>query len=229
MAPGLLDTDPTVAPAGPGSPGPQAQSGLLPSPTDVPAGEGDETNVSPEEQAQYDQFVTNGMRLINDKKGLSKLLKSIEGAGNPVEGLANTVASIVIRVEDSAKQKNVEMSPDVLMHGGTELLEQAAELAEAAGIHEFSEQDLENALNIAMDIYRTTRQQQGKLPTEQLSQDLQEVQAAEQGGELEQMFPGITEVSQRPLPEGAQPSGGQPPGGQPPSGAPAGGSGGLLR
>lgn len=161
-----------------------------------PAEAGDESNVSPEEQTQYDEFVTNGMSLLHNEKGLSALLQSIQGDGNPVEGLANTVASVVIRVEDSAQQQGAEISGDVLMHGGTELLEQAAELAQEAGIHDFSDDDLESALYLAMDIYRTTRQQQGKLPTEQLGQDMQELQAAEQDGSLEKAIPGLTKYAQ---------------------------------
>lgn len=172
---------------------------------------GDEGSVSSEEQAQYDEFVTNGMSLLHDEKGLSGLLQSIQGDGNPVEGLANTVASIVIRVEDSAQKQGIEISGDVLMHGGTELLEQAADLAEQGGVHEFSDDELESALYLAMDIYRTTREQQGKLPTEQLGLDLQELQAAEQDGSLEKQFPGITEYGQKsPAPAAQPPGNGQP-------------------
>lgn len=185
-------------------------------PANVNAGQptgGDESNVSPEEQTQYDEFVTNGMSLLHDEKGLSSLIQSIEGDGNPVEGLANTVASIVIRIEDSAQKQGIEISGDVLMHGGTELLEQAADLAEQSGVHEFSDDELESALYLAMDIYRTTRQQQGKLPTDQLGQDMQELQTAEQDGSLEKQFPGITKYAEKSPAQ--PPSSEQPPNAQP--------------
>ena len=180
---------------------------------------GAEGNVSPEEQAQYDAFVTNGMKLMNDEKGIDGLLKAIQGDGDPIQGLADTVAAIVIRVEDSAQKQGVEISPDVLLHGGTELLEQAADLSEQAGNHKFDDKELEAALYRSMDIYRSMREQQGKLPTEQLGQDLQELQAAEKEGSLEEMFPGITEFgNERPAPP---PRNAQPPAAQP--------SRGLLR
>ncbi len=202
---------PRGAQPGAAQPGAAAQPGDL-KPADAEAD--NEGNVSPEEQTQYNEFVTNGMSLLHDEKGLSGLLKAMKGDGNPVEGLANTVASIVIRVEDSAQKQGVEISGDVLMHGGTELLEQAAELAEKAGAHEFSDKDLESALYLAMDIYRTTRQQQGKLPTEQFGQDMQELQAAEQGGALEEMFPGIGKYAEQhptEAPDEGQPQPGQQP------------------
>jgi len=158
---------------------------------------GEEPNVTAEEQAQYDEFVSNGMNLLHDEKNLDGMLQALSGDGNPVEGLANVVASIVMRVEDSAEKNGVQISGDVLMQGGTNLLEQAAELVEEAGIHEFSEDELGTAVNMAMDIYRSARQQQGKLPTEQLGAEMQELQAAEQDGSLEQLIPGITEHAGR--------------------------------
>lgn len=194
----------------PGQPGaaPPVQPGA-PQAGNLKPAEADEGSVSPEEQAQYNEFVTNGMSLLHNEKALSGLLKAMKGDDNPVEGLANTVASIVMRIEDSAQKQGVKISGDVIMHGGTELLEQAAELAEKAGVHEFSDKELESALYLAMDIYRTTRQQQGKLPAEQFGQDMQELQAAEQGGSLEEMFPGIGKYAET-HPTEAQPPAQQP-------------------
>jgi len=195
--PGLLNAKPTSgsARAQPGG-GAQPLSGsTLNAP---PSGDsGEEGNVSAEEQKSYDEFVANGMSLMNDEKALDVLLQSIQGDGNPIEGLANTVASIVMRVEDSAQQNGVEISGYVLMHGGMELLEQAADLAEQAGVHEFSDTDLESALYLSMDIYRTARQGQGKLDQNKFVQDLEEVKAAEADGSLEKEIPGLTELSKR--------------------------------
>jgi hypothetical protein len=157
--------------------------------------EDNESNVSPEEQQSYDAFVTNGMSLMHSDEGLPKLLQSIEADGSPVEGLANTVVAIIIRLEDSAKQQGMELSGDVMMHGGTELLEQAADLAEQAGVHEFTDEEIESALWMAMDIYRQTRQQQGTLPSEEISQDMGDLVSAEQEGRLEEEVPGITEFA----------------------------------
>ncbi len=167
-------------------------------------------NVSPEEQTQYNEFVTNAMTLMNDKKGLKVLLEVIGGDDNPVEGLANAVVSIIMRVEDSAKQAGTEIGGDVLLQGGAEILEQAADLAEQAGVHTFTDDELESATYMAMDMYREARQAQGQIDQGKFGEDMSELQAAEADGSLEQQVPGITEYARK---QGPPPDAG---GGQPP-------------
>ncbi len=165
----------------------------------------DGTSVSPEEQEQYNAFVTNGMQMIDNPEALPKFLESIKGAGSPVEGMANALAMLVMRLEDSAAESGQKISGDVMLHGGTELLEGLVELAEAAGVHEFDEKEMESALYLAMDIYRTSRTESGSLPDKELSRDWQELQRAERGGELEEMLPGIGEYDKglpKPEPKG---------------------------
>lgn len=157
----------------------------------------DESNVAPEEQAQYDTFVKNGMRLIYNEQGLPKMVETLAGDGDPVEGLANALVTVVSRLEDSAKQSGVELSPDAKFHGAAELLEQMAELSEKAGIHQFTEQEMESALYTAFDQYRQLKQQQGTLDVEGLKQDAAELAAADQAGTTEEMLPGISEFAAR--------------------------------
>jgi len=165
------------------------------------------SNVSPEEQAQYERFVTNGMKLLYNKQAMPQLIESIRGAGNPIEGLANTLVMIVMRLEDTAGEAGEQISPDVLMHGGTELLEQMVDLAEKAGLPDFDESQIETALYLALDTYRGQRQQQGRLPEDQLAADMQELSRADQAGELEQLLPGIEEYAKNaPTPEQAGPT-----------------------
>jgi len=170
-------------------------------------------NVSPEEQAQYNAFVENGAEVIYSEGGQKSILDSIAGGGqggdgNPVEGLANALVMLVMRLEDSAEQAGTKMSGDVMLHGGSELLELMVEMAEEAGIHTFDDSEIESALYLALDTYRATRQQQGKLPEEQLQADFEEVQRAEQAGQLEEVIPGIGEYAKRaPKPGDAPPQG----------------------
>lgn len=159
--------------------------------------DGGEANVTPEEQQQYDQFVANGMQLLYNKKAMPQLLQMIAGDGDPVEGLANALVMVVTRLEDSAGEQGTQLSPDVMMHGGTELLEQMADLAEKGGVHEFDEKEMESALYMAMDMYRSTRQQQGKLPEDQLKADMQQLVQADQAGELDQIIPGIDQYAKK--------------------------------
>jgi len=165
------------------------------------------SEVTPEEQEQYERFVTNGMKVLYSKQALPQIIESIRGAGSPVEGLANTLVMLVMRLEDGAEQAGQQISPDVLMHGGTELLEQMVDLAEKAGLPEFDESQIESALYLALDTYRAARQQQGRLPEDQLAADMQELSRADQAGELEQIMPGIGEYAKNaPTPEQAGPT-----------------------
>lgn len=171
----------------------------------------EESNVSPEEQAQYNEFVSQGRMLVDDKKTMPTLLKNIQGDGNPVEGLANSLYAVVMRLEDSAEKAGKEFSGDVKYHGATEIMEHMVELAEAAGIHEYSDQNMESALTIALDLYRVAKQQSGEIQPEQFQDELAMLQQAEQEGRLDEVLPGITEYAENaPQPQDVEGSG-QPP------------------
>lgn len=163
----------------------------------LPATGEEESNVTPEEQAQYDEFVANGMNLIYDEKGLQQTLESLEGDGSPIEGLASTLIGVVSRLEDSAEEAGTPISGDVVYHGGVELLEQLAEMSSKAKLHDYSEEDMESALFMALDQYRQMRQQQGKLPEDELKADFNSILQAEQAGNLDQALPGIEEYAAR--------------------------------
>jgi len=161
-----------------------------------------ESNVTPEEQAQYQQFVENGAKMLYSDNVLPKLLESLQGDGSPVEGLANALSTIVMRLEDSAEQSGQPLSGDVMMHGSTELLGLMVEVAEAAGVHKFEDKEEEAALFQAFDQYRVTRQQQGKLPEDQLKADMNQLLQAEQSGNVDDVLPGISEYAKSaPKPE----------------------------
>lgn len=165
----------------------------------------DPSNVTPEEQAQYDQFVGNGMKMLYNKDAGAQIFETLRGDGNPVEGLANALVMLVIRLQDSAEKEGQQISPDAMFHGATELLGLMAEIAEKAGIHKFTDKDKENALYLALDQYRSTRQQQGRLPEDQLKADMQDILRAEQQGTLEDVLPGVTEFAKNaPKPEDVQ-------------------------
>lgn len=172
---------------GPGMP--RTNTGMEPS--------ADGENVSPEEQAQYENFVSNGMELVYNEQTMPALMQSIATASSPVEGLSNALVMVVSRLEESAKQNNAQIDGEVMMHGATEISEALVELAEAAGIHQFTEQDMEGAFYSAVDRYRESKQQSGELPEAELKQDFAMMQQADQAGQLDQMVPGANEAAQK--------------------------------
>lgn len=183
---------------------PVAPSGL----TAERESEGGSENVSPEEQQQYETFVTNGMSIIYGDGSMPQVLQAIEADGNPVEGLANVLTMIVMRLEDSAKQSGTELTADVMFHGARELLEQLVDLAEQAGIAQIDEKQMDSAFYLALDMYRSQRQEQGALNTDELKAGMNEIMQAEQQGQLDELLPGLSEFAKnapQPPPDAIRP------------------------
>lgn len=165
---------------------------------DAPAGrglagdQGESTNVSPEEQAQYDQFVNKAFQVIYDQRALPKVLGMLGGHGDPKEGLARTAAAVVVRVEDAAAKAGTKVEPAVLYQGGIEILNDLANLADQAGVHKFTDDEIEGAVFRALDLYREARK--GELDKGAIDQEFGQIVAANQQGTLDQMFPALKDA-----------------------------------
>ena len=185
-------------------PAPAAQPGQPPAP-DVPgtvpgapfpvsqAGSDPQPNVSADEQAQYDEFVDNAFSAIFDDQSMPQILQSLEGGGKPIDGLAQTTVNVVTRVEDSAEQAGKEISEDVVFNAGIEILENLADLAEKAGIHEYTAEEIEGATFQAMDLYRQSRNIGIGEMDQRYASTFGEMQDLSESGGLEKQAPGITE------------------------------------
>lgn len=103
-----------------------------------------------DDQATYDKFVKNGMRLIyrKDDASVKSMLASLDGNGNPLEGLANTVGTLVMRLTSSAEQKGASIPPNVVLRGAGELLEQLADYSKQSGGHEYTDQELQSVAKV---------------------------------------------------------------------------------
>lgn len=165
-----------------------------------PGGEDEQPNVTPEEQAQYDDFMDKALQLAYNAKFFPQLLERITKASSPVEGLAAVTVAVVKRVADSGGQK---YGGDVVFKAGTELLEDLAQTASKAGTHDFTEQELEGALYRAMDMYREQSGDLGQDPN--IQADFGQLVEADRAGTLDQIVPGLAEkFGQGQQPEAAQ-------------------------
>lgn len=161
---------------------------------DSPEGGDDEQpNVSPEEQAQYEDFVDKCHQLIYSQGAFEKVLERIKATPNPVEGLATVVATTVFRVQQSAVEAGQELSPDVLMQGGQEVLLDLADQVAKAGIHDYSEQEIEAATYAAVDQYREMAGKAGFLDEGAAVQDANSLVQMDRTGELDETLPGLKE------------------------------------
>jgi|GEM_PF-6287152 len=168
---------------------PQGQQGVAPE-----AGYEGDPNVTPEEQAAYERFVDNGLKIIANEKMAPHILKRIQEAEQPAEGLAAASVNIIVRLEQSAQENGRQLDPAILLHGGQELLEAIANMATAFDVHAFTEKEIESALYIAMDQYGTQAVANGTLNKDALSEDVSMLQEADQSGNLDGLFgQGFTE------------------------------------
>lgn len=185
-------------------------------PSDDGSDEGDRApNVSPEEQQAYDTFVENGMDLIYGQQGQNgepdpaghdgkgarpDILNRLKEASDPIENLANTSVWLVTNLETSAAQAKApwtqddDMRSDIVMHGGQALMEELADVSQAAGIHDYSDKEMQGSWYKALDLYRETATQSGQLNADSLKQQFGDIQKADQQGQLGQLLPGIDKL-----------------------------------
>jgi hypothetical protein len=163
--------------------------GAMPAPAqgeEMPAE--DQPNVSPEEQAQYEAFVTTALNLITDDKAEAALLKSLGGSKDPILSLASTALNVVKRVEAAAAAKGTEVPGEIILHGGEEIVSALAKMAEAAQIHAYTPKEIEGAFYRAADMYREEKQAAGQIDQKGAAEDIEELKRAEQAGQLPPQF-----------------------------------------
>lgn len=156
-------------------------------PSDQDGDEQDASNVSPEEQAAYDEFVGNGMKLIyqqqgdkvevapavlaqlkGDWKGVEQSLGQIPqeekplDPKDPIDCLAVATVALVLTLEASAANSGKQLDPAVTFHGGAELLEQLADISEAAGIHDFNDDEMTGVAHRTAMLYGVSTKSMNK-------------------------------------------------------------------
>lgn len=161
-------------------------------------------NVTPEEQASYDKFVDNAFKLIYSDKTFQQTIKSLSASEDPIANLAGAAVTIVTHLKESAEKANAPISNDILMHGGVEIIEDLADTAEKAGIHSYTDQELEGATYRAFDMYREHQEIQGKTDKDAAMKDIEQMKQAEANGQLGAMFPGAKEGYESRFGKGAQ-------------------------
>lgn len=173
---------------------------------------GGDGQVSPEEQEQSDRLVINGMSLIYDSKTRAGILKSLDGNGDPVDGLAQTAVSVWQHLLQSADQNGFKASGDAMMNAGREIFEHLAEYSTKAGLFDFTQDPdaLESAYFRALDDIRVVLQQGGKISPEVAQQDMAKLEEMNKSGQLEQIMMSKAErdqASQQPEEKREEPRG----------------------
>jgi hypothetical protein len=118
--------------------------------------DGEQPNVSPEEQAAYDSVVTHAMNMIYGERSFQQVMKMIQSAGDPAEGVAQAAVMILSRIYESSRKQGQPISDDVMMAAGEEVIALLFELIEEAGLGEASEDAVFTATARALQLWAET-------------------------------------------------------------------------
>lgn len=125
------------------------------SPTGVPVGvdpselEFNEEAVTEQEQADYNQFVLKAQEFIAGSA--QNIVGSMNDKNKPVyQNVGAMALKIAHMVEGSAKASGAEISPDIVFHGGAEIVEMLMEVGDAGGVWPFESDSSEYEESMAM-------------------------------------------------------------------------------
>lgn len=181
--------------------------------------EGEDPNsntVTPEEQAEYDQFVNNALEVIypQGERGqmgkavqahlqgqyepeIQQMLEQVEPPINPqspIDNIAATAALIVVYLEGTAQDAGKQLDDSVVYHAGSEIVQVLANDGEEAGFFNVEDKDIENAFYRAVDLYRyiSPRADQASL-----SGEFEQIAQADKAGQLDSILPGVSKAAQQ--------------------------------
>lgn len=179
----------------------------------------DQPNVSPEEQAAYDEFVKNGYRLLYDEQGnvrpgIIELLSKSGGEQSapqeggqppaadpaadenkgPVAALANAAVTVVVQLVQSSKEAGAPVPDEVIAHGGMAIMEDLATIAQGEKIYDYKPGEMDAAFIKATQLYYNVAKARGLIDDEEnLKQEFAQIKQADAEGPeaLDKVLPGV--------------------------------------
>lgn len=163
-----------------GGPQQQAQAATqqpAPGPT-APQPPGTEPKqASPEQQRLYNRFVGMCMAMLWSEKFMASAAKIIKAHPNETDAMAVIGATIVQRVFVAADEQGEPIPPEILLHGGLEVMHEVATFAKAAGVEGIEPDEIETAFYLAADKVREGLIRAGKLDPQQLAEQFEQVKS----------------------------------------------------
>lgn len=138
----------------------------------------------PEAQAQYDAFVNNAYKIIYSKESFPQFIQRLQQSAqqDPVEGLASVTALVVARVAESAKRNGQTLPTQMVLKAGMEVMQSLADTCDKAGIHEFAQAEMDDALRRAAKKYAALARESGLVDPQESQERMQVMQQADQAG-----------------------------------------------
>jgi hypothetical protein len=104
-------------------------------------GAGAGQGATPEQMKQVNLFINNAYKIIYSDEMLPRVEEGLKGAGDPVSGLSEIAALIILRVARDAFENGIK-DPGVLVAGGAAVIDDLAELSERLGVHQYSQDEI---------------------------------------------------------------------------------------
>lgn len=139
---------------------------------------------SPKEQQQYETFVSLAILAIYDKKSGPKTVDFLRNATDPVTAVATVSSGIAMRVYQNAKDNNQEISGDVILHAGKEIVETVIDLAERVTGKQFDDAMMEKAFYAAADMFAAEMKRAGVYTDQVAAEDAASLTAMRDSGQL---------------------------------------------
>lgn len=169
---------------------------------------------SPEDQARYEEFVKTGFGMMysggkvnedilklldDDPSDLVKELGDSEELRNftPVVALGATAAIVTLQVVRETK----EQDGAIILQGGKDILDDLSQVALSAGIREYSQDEVNQAMHIGADLYRHAAQEEGLIDLDQAKEEWGQITAADKEGRLGEVIPQFAGVQEQPPPD----------------------------
>jgi len=172
---------------------------------------GQETQVPPEMQEQFDLFVINAINVVHDKTVSEGILTRILHNENRLEAIAEATVDITMRLADSAEGEGLQISNEVLVHGGNAVLGEIITMAEAAGMQKLTDEQKNEAFQRATAIFINSSVESGNMSKDQLVQMSEQAQQTPEGQQIVQTMQ--EQGGQGPAPSPEQPIPPEQPGG----------------
>jgi antitoxin component of RelBE/YafQ-DinJ toxin-antitoxin module len=179
------------------------------SPDERAAFDGEEPNVTPEEQQQYDTIVYKAMEMLYSDDRIVPMLEKLKaGANNISKEIGHTAAMVMTSLVQTVAQSDQEIPEEILYNAGQEVVSQIVDIATAAGIvsEEQSQDVAEAALYEGLRIWGQNMGRDGQITD---ARAIEAKQSLTQAG-IEQDISKIPGRGQAEQPPPAGPSG-QPP------------------
>ncbi|MBF0175698.1 MAG: hypothetical protein HQL63_02440 [Magnetococcales bacterium] len=140
---------------------------------------------SEEEQALYDKFVFNAIKILSHMQVTATLMSRMQDE-NPIQALAESTYMVAERILADANMRGLPIPGEIAMQGCLEILSELASLAAQVGVVKLTTQQQEMAFYKTLEIAGTHMARQGKFKPEQVQADYSRLQEMARTGRLDQ-------------------------------------------